>query len=310
MQKIHNNDGVVHLWANQAQSEARNGKDSFSFHGGNLYSYATMIAAFITPDLILFNSATYSVTTSQQIGLAQSAASHIDSLVVPNMGSQSGGGYDAPQILSTKDHAENLKFFKDNATDALLRSGRARSNADWLYSEAMSAIDNYNHYLSAFKIKRKQLTPDQFNVKDLVEKAKIASKKGAKKRKIERAKLAKEQAENIAEWIAGNSYSFSGSNRLPVYLRINESSETIETSQGANIPLKFAPILWRMINKTIRVGEQWTKDPTHAMHVGHYTLDRINVDGSIVVGCHNIPFSELERMAAILGYKTGGSDNG
>jgi hypothetical protein len=35
--------------------------------------------------------------------------------------------------------------------------------------------------------------------------------------------------------------------------------------------------------------------------LGNYQLHQINVDGSIVVGCHHIPFTELELMADQLG---------
>jgi hypothetical protein len=37
--------------------------------------------------------------------------------------------------------------------------------------------------------------------------------------------------------------------------------------------------------------------------VGHYRLTKIRGDGSMVVGCHDIPYSEIEMIARQLGLK-------
>ena len=46
MKTVVSNDMVAHLWANQSQERARNGKDSVSFEGKHYYSYRIMVARF------------------------------------------------------------------------------------------------------------------------------------------------------------------------------------------------------------------------------------------------------------------------
>jgi len=41
----------------------------------------------------------------------------------------------------------------------------------------------------------------------------------------------------------------------------------------------------------------------HTIHLGHYTLDRIDADGTVKAGCHIIPFEEVEYIAGQLGVK-------
>lgn len=55
-------DKVANLWADGSQNEARNSKNSFSFHGDTIWSYETEIAKKIG-DVVLFNRDKYSVTT-------------------------------------------------------------------------------------------------------------------------------------------------------------------------------------------------------------------------------------------------------
>jgi hypothetical protein len=44
-------------------------------------------------------------------------------------------------------------------------------------------------------------------------------------------------------------------------------------------------------------GKAWTSPPEKTFHVGHYTLDSIDSTGNVVVGCHELPFDEMARVA-------------
>ena len=44
-----------------------------------------------------------------------------------------------------------------------------------------------------------------------------------------------------------------------------------------------------------------TKDYEVGMDLGGYKLTKIRRDGSIVVGCHDIPYAEIEGVAKELG---------
>ena len=71
----------------------------------------------------------------------------------------------------------------------------------------------------------------------------------------------------------------------------------IETSRGAEIPEEAARRLWPFILRVMG-GE---RDYDVGMSLGHYQLTKIRRDGSIVVGCHDIAFAEIERISVALG---------
>lgn len=81
-------------------------------------------------------------------------------------------------------------------------------------------------------------------------------------------------------------------------LRVN--GEQIETSQGARIPLAAAPMVWRMVEHARENGGR-NYEGRLGYKIGDYRVTRIDADGTLVVGCHSIPHSELRSMARQLG---------
>lgn len=85
MKTVFNTDTVTHLWANGAQSEARNGNNTVWFRDGVLYSYQEPIAARFD-GLVLLNSSNFSVTTSRHQTLARRAVGyHTEAFYVPSL---------------------------------------------------------------------------------------------------------------------------------------------------------------------------------------------------------------------------------
>ena len=111
------------------------------------------------------------------------------------------------------------------------------------------------------------------------------------------AKLLAENAAKVDAWRAGEiGAQFPNAWQLPIALRVK--GDTIETSRGAIVPATVAPILWRLVTAA-RAGHATQRQ---GMHVGPFQLDEVRADGSLVIGCHDISYAELERMAASLGY--------
>lgn len=296
-----NNDDVTHFWANQVKSSGKTGNGSLSFEGSKLYSYSKLIGV-ILPDLnvTLLWSGSYSVTTSNHQSLAKRSANG-RIFEVPDLGSEN---YDPKKKKNVYkiDHAENLKYFKDEIKENILKAKRATKNAFWYMRAADDLINDYNTYINYFNIKRVKISIESFNVEPMIEKANKQRVK-AKRAKAKKDKIyLKEQQERIDRWISGDPSIYSLNRRLPCYLRINEEDQTIETSQGANIPISFAALLWRKIKQVIKAKKDYMPDHNHSFKVGRYTLDRIFKSGDIKIGCHKIPFSELKRMSLLLEY--------
>jgi hypothetical protein len=76
-------------------------------------------------------------------------------------------------------------------------------------------------------------------------------------------------------------------------------AEEIETSLGARIPVQHALRVLPLVREIIGAGRMY-KANGHTIHLGHYSLDEITADGTIIAGCHRIARSEFERFAAVL----------
>jgi len=295
---IQNLDSVCHYWAHQIESEAKTANGSLSFNGNELVSYSTPIGRIIN-NIVLLSYENYSVTTARHLSKARSATSHLKQYFVPDVGSKS---WKKDCYKIEINHSDNLKFFKDQVSHLILKSSRATIYKSSYYNQAIEMLNNYNNYLIDFKIKRKPLNIDDYDVQAIKERANKERKKEKAKEAKKQREIIKANEENRKQWLNGLTNHFNAAYNQPILLRMNNEKETIETSRGANIPLKFAPLLWKLITRTIKNKKPWTKDHNHSFHVGYYTLDHIDIKGNIKVGCHNINYSELKKIAKLLGY--------
>lgn len=88
-------------------------------------------------------------------------------------------------------------------------------------------------------------------------------------------------------------------------------SGTLETSQGATVPLRHAFAVFAFVRDCRAKGLPWLPEGTergsHARHgpkhirVGHFQVDSISATGDFVAGCHRIKWGEVERLANRLG---------
>lgn len=102
----------------------------------------------------------------------------------------------------------------------------------------------------------------------------------------------------ILDWISG------ASNVRPAYdagtfARINTVRGIVETTRGANVPIEHACRLARMYAVTVRRGGQSWPDGSGPM-VGHYRVNKIGADGSLVIGCHEFSPVEAKRLHDVL----------
>lgn len=82
------------------------------------------------------------------------------------------------------------------------------------------------------------------------------------------------------------------------YLRV--IGDEIETTLGARVPVEHVRRALPFVLRLIAKGDQWQRNG-HTIHLGHYSLDRIDTDGTVYAGCHRIPRSEVEYIASVLG---------
>ena len=113
-------------------------------------------------------------------------------------------------------------------------------------------------------------------------------------------------AERIAAWRAGSSLPLPHM-ESGALLRLSSDGERIETSQGADVPVSVAPLVWRAANACREAGKShnFREAGGDIPRLGHFTLDQVTENGDIHAGCHFIAYAELQRIAVALGYIAG-----
>lgn len=142
--------------------------------------------------------------------------------------------------------------------------------------------------------------------------AEAARRTRAQERAEERARerLERERAEREA-WLAGDKAArFYGRDAQGgAYLRAvdvtrdesgNVTGGTLETSQGANVPLAHALRVFRFLKHCRDTGTPWQRNG-RTIRVGFYQVDSVDSDGSFRAGCHRINWPQVAALAERLG---------
>lgn len=297
MRTVFSNDMVAHLWANQSQHEARNANSSIWFEGDTIYSYGRHfpIARWITNNegerLCLFNDKSYSVTTAKHIGRVHRALGYRNVTYVDDP----TGSFDGNLAEANR----KLTGLKGKAERAKTRKG------DYLF-EALKTMEGFNHWADFIGIERPFDCSDVTLALWKAEEDDAERRAREAERRIEQRRLAEEaekerraqQQENLERWIKGENVSLS---MLPYNgpISVRAKGDTLETSWGAECPLKDAVAIFRLAMACRAAGKAYR--PELEIAAGAFRLDWINSQGDIRVGCHLIHYEEAERLAGELG---------
>lgn len=298
MKKIFANTGeLVHIWAYKRQPEGSTrtvnrldgsrGRQAF-FEGDTYYSCGKhyVIAKHLPNGSVAINIEKNSPTTNGHVHEAYLAVRHLPNFRVYNPGGR-------PDRQRTDTHIQNLL---DTASRAKPDGNRPR-----LLAEAQKVADDYHEFCQALGVQDQpgyERIHVASNPQDLLElrKAHLAYAAEEKKRRAARAaQRAIDDADKIAAWRAGVGHSLDHS--YGTLLRLNPHNPYVDTSLGAHIPVEDAKRLWPLILKVKAAGF----DEPFERPLGHYQLTEIRKDGSIVVGCPDIAFAEIEGIAHELG---------
>lgn len=197
-------------------------------------------------------------------------------------------------------HIDNLQKMGAEFNTLLARAGRAKSNREFLTGNAIALRGAMIAYRDEFKVKGATIPAP---VSDDVIAAAAATSRAASKAKQQQeheraAQQAKSRELKCAEWRSGERATLEWSYMdLHTMLRLSKDGTRIETSRGASVPVSVASMLWRIVLQTREkepFATQWNGSP---IHIGEYTLREVKADGSLIVGCHTLPYSELAGIA-------------
>tara|TARA_R110000737_G_scaffold58529_1_gene84735 strand:- start:349 stop:1224 length:876 start_codon:yes stop_codon:yes gene_type:complete len=288
MKKVFSNTSeVVHVFAQQTQSEGRNQSGSIYFKDNRIYSYGShyLLGEFINDETIIINDFGYSVTTSKHISELINATSqykqfftssidikHIQTEIDYNLKKLSKAN--KPEI-----YISNITKLENNLTKWVdfCKANKIKKRPFQIFDYAINKSDyKYNKIV---KIANSLLTPEA------IEKIKAKGKKDAIKQKAKDKKDLKTKLDKF------NTYKID---RFKIgefdYLRLSENGQFVETSQNIRIEKSEAKKLYFAIKKKIDIRGQ---------KIGYYTVNKID-NKALTVGCHKICIKSVEKVGQIL----------
>jgi hypothetical protein len=302
-----NSEECIHRWAGRGQPEGRSANTFFT--GGTLYSYgrhfpvARWVRVRRTGEVVVFfTSRGYSVTTSKHKREARHAIP--DNVRVVTVEHVEGDGVNT--------HRANLRAFETDAAYCLRRAAMPRIRQTTrvkLRGEAARTFAQGNAYAELVGL-RERIGPADPNdlekwaaeahAADMAERraAEAASKRAAETYAAERAGRLAEWRTRLAAWKDGGPYPGECPDYLDpdaqlAFLRVR--GRVVETSRRVAVPFRAArPVVEAVLNGT---------DLPEGFDVDAFQLRGIDRTARVVtVGCHRIPFAEIERIApAVLG---------
>lgn len=288
MKKVFQNTSeVVHVFAQQTQSEGRNQSGSIYFRENKIYSYGShyLLGEFINSNTIIINDFGYSVTTSKHIQELKNATSHYNRFYTSSI--------DIKHVQTEIDY--NLKkLSKANKPEIYI------SNITKLESNLSRWVD----YCKENKVKKEHFSKYNFIVKksnykykkivkianslltrEALEKIKAKGKKEAIKQKAKDKKELKIKLDKF------NAYKID---RFKIgkfdYLRLSQNGKFVETSQNIRIEKSDAERLYFSIKNNFNIiGNK----------IGYYTINKID-NKALTVGCHKICIKSVNKVGKLL----------
>lgn len=311
MKTVFNNSDLPHIWAHQSQEYGRASNMHFeayplrlssseperlaNWSASRIFSYRTIMGAIITrPDgeqLAIINNHSYSNSTAKQQGRIAYAVNHLPNVYYPVYLQRGSSSFDIEsQALFNGLVRETHERAAEYVASSKKRRKESTRGADLIKAHSLlGALQRLAEFFGYEYARPSTLDGLAAEVESANEAARIA------RQKAEAERIAA-QAENLLKWLAGQDIR---NNFAETKLRIK--ADEIETTHGARIPLAHAVALWPMLARWKAEGKTYSGAINgRTIKLGHYAVD--SFDGqTLKVGCHYIPWDELERIAGLLG---------
>jgi hypothetical protein len=297
---------IPHLWVHQKVTEARNRQGNLYFVGDTIYSYGSHfpIAKLVTrkgKTVVLFTTREYSNMTSQHKYAVRDACRHLTIFEVPVFGR----------------HREVFQDYKETCHEMIeyVRQAKHGSKAYYRLNTVGTMIQEFNSYAEFFELKVRMTYPEDWSelrkrARELLKRYDVLNaereKVKAERRKLEEELRRKKFEELLPMW----EKCEIGTNLLPqhatIFLRLRRDQARVETSQGAQVPIAYVRAIWKLITNCRNIGKPMSQvevDATGQKDLERfYKVDRIDVDGSLHIGCHHILWEQIERLARRLNW--------
>lgn len=282
-------DDLVHLFAHQGSTNARNSKGNVFVSGDTIYSYGNhfAIAKHVTnkkkEKALLFTTRSYSNSTAKHIHAVRSACSHLNIIYCYNPNSE---------------HKDNLESYHNLIKGELEGLTNARKPEKYI-EPAKRILADMKKYCDFFSLKVPKHTIELIEGAENGEYKEYLQKEAKRieaQEKAEKKRKQKKFQESILKWREGKSSRLYDRLFDRDYLRLNEKKR-IETSQGVEIPLEVGKKAFDFITSTISNGG--CKDCDYKILT--YNIHSITPD-LLTIGCHKIEIDEINNIAKQLNW--------
>lgn len=270
---------VAHVWASRSQYEGRNRGKTLFFEGNVIYSYGGHfpIARFVeAPNgqtFVLYNDSRYSSTTAKHQSRVRMAINQYT--IVPTKDIQGNKADIIADGLVNK-----IEDFVASAGRRQLASTRVN---DIIAARELSYV--LEQWCEAYSIRRTVTIPDLPTEEEL-----------AQERDRKESKTKATYEEQLAKWRKGGSLPSVRHGQRSAALRLRNGM--VQTSQGVNIKSDDPSLrqLFRLATQAKEADKSMVFDGG-GPSVGMFTLRLIHHDGSVQVGCHQIQYDEMAKLA-------------
>ena len=283
-----NGEQVIHLWANQSQSDARS-RNVF-FEGDTVYSYGRhyILGKLHTVKgnrVAVINSKKYSVTTAKHQGWAWDSFQNGLRIFSSDLTIKTG-------VLEThkKLNTELDSFFRK-------RVFRFHGSTTEQIYYILKPIAEFNEFCSLLGYKKYIIKMDRALKNKMTDHITEAFKKEEERNqrlnspehraKLEKARIKKYQKQ-LDSWKRGGPLVNVFRQLNSQLIRVREG--VVETTRGAQVPLKSALELLSLINSGEKVeGHQ----------IGSFTVNEVDRE-TIRIGCHTINLNHARKVLSSL----------
>ena len=278
-----NGSQVLHLWANQSQSDARS--SNVFFEGNTAYSYGYhfplgQIHDFNGHKIAVLTSHSYSNTTAKHKNWSWSATSHLIQL--------SSSKVDCLDAALLETQTALIDDLSSNFTRRSFYSGSKTNHYNEYYKKQ---VETFNKTCDVLKQSKMKLDVSQDfiesmndHVKACLEHQKVLDAEFDVRQAKRQLKLAEKLKVTIDLRKNGGPLTSDLRMLRPQIIRVQ--GDLVETSSGASVPLNEAKqLLSKLINKTAKENES----------IGSFKFNNLT-NGIVVIGCHQISLEQAKQV--------------
>jgi len=288
MRQPKNSDELLHYWAHQVLPEAKSG--NLRYQGPTLFSYAVPIAMLVGAEGVVHHTGTWSITTSAHQSAARYATRHRNRVYAPHI----------PTYGNEMNHRQCRDIWEMDISQVIGELQKHPRRKITLGRKLTDLCNQRRDYSVFFKLEWPEIDIEvvREGVAKVLAMEAVAAAERARRLAQDQAERAAEEASLLPDWRRGVI--------LPQHFRFQTTAlrvagDEIETTHGALIPVIEAKLFWPLMCSAMRRGA--VIDGSRDIKLGHYRLSSFNADGAgtLIVGCHTIPWSELVYIAEVLG---------